>query len=135
MTTATHIPAGFQAITPYLMVRDARAFEAFLTRALDAQTLQLTEHEGRITHMELRALGCVLELSEAQAEGLTTRVALHCFVPDPDAVMQRMLDAGATELYAMTEHPYGERSGGVEDAWGNQWYIARMTDAKARQGD
>lgn len=30
----------------------------------------------------------------------------------------------ATSLWAPENKPYGERSGGVTDAWGNQWYIA-----------
>ena len=132
MTSSTHIPPGHHTITPYLMVRDARAFADFLTRALDAQVIQRTIHEGRITHMELRVLGAMLELAEAPPEHQTTRIGLHCFVPDPDAAMQRMIEAGATPLYAMTDHAYGERSGGVEDAWGNAWYLARVTDAARR---
>src|SRR5262249_18462362 len=37
---------------------------------------------------------------------------------------QRALGAGATSLHAVEEMPYGERSGSVEDPFGNQWYIA-----------
>jgi uncharacterized glyoxalase superfamily protein PhnB len=45
-------------------------------------------------------------------------------VPDVDAVYRRALEAGATSLSEPVDQPYGDRSGGVEDAFGNKWYIA-----------
>ena len=48
----------------------------------------------------------------------------HLYVPDCDTVYQRALQAGATSIAEPVDHPYGDRSGGVKDAFGNQWYIA-----------
>ena len=48
----------------------------------------------------------------------------YVYVPDCDAVYQRALKAGATSISEPVDHPYGDRSGGVKDAFGNQWYIA-----------
>jgi PhnB protein len=45
-------------------------------------------------------------------------------VHDCDAVYERALKAGATSISEPTDQPYGDRSGGVKDPFGNQWYIA-----------
>ncbi len=37
---------------------------------------------------------------------------------------EEALLAGVTSMWAPEDKPYGERSAGVTDAWGNQWYIA-----------
>jgi len=46
------------------------------------------------------------------------------YVPDADAAYARALAAGATSLFPPADQPYGDRCGGVEDAWGHRWYIA-----------
>ena len=51
---------------------------------------------------------------------------------DPDAVFARALEAGGEQLYEVTDHDYGERSGGVRDPFGNSWYLARVTDMAKR---
>ena len=50
--------------------------------------------------------------------------AFHLYVKDCDAVCERAVKAGATLTAAPVDQPYGERSGAVRDAFGNQWYIA-----------
>jgi uncharacterized glyoxalase superfamily protein PhnB len=51
-------------------------------------------------------------------------VSLHYYVPDADAAYERAVQAGGTSIYAPVTHPYGERSGGVLDPFGNKWWIA-----------
>jgi len=45
-------------------------------------------------------------------------------VPDCDAVYQRAVAAGGKSVMEPTDHPYGDRSGAVQDAFGNEWWIA-----------
>ena len=49
---------------------------------------------------------------------------VHLYVSDCDAVYKRALQAGATSIAEPLDQPYGDRSGAVRDAFGNQWYIA-----------
>ena len=49
---------------------------------------------------------------------------LHLYMEDVDAVYRRAIQAGAKSLREPADQPYGDRSGGVEDAFGNQWWIA-----------
>jgi uncharacterized glyoxalase superfamily protein PhnB len=55
--------------------------------------------------------------------------ALHVYVPDVDAAYQRALAAGATSLYAPTDHEYGERGAAAKDRFGNMWYLATASGA------
>jgi PhnB protein len=45
-------------------------------------------------------------------------------VNDTDAVYQRALQAGAASIMEPADQFYGDRSAGVQDPSGNQWWIA-----------
>jgi PhnB protein len=45
-------------------------------------------------------------------------------VEDVAAVYERALAAGAVSLRAPSDQFYGDREAGVEDLFGNHWYIA-----------
>jgi uncharacterized glyoxalase superfamily protein PhnB len=78
--------------------------------------------DGSIGHGELKIGDSVVMVGEAPDEPVTAM--LHLYVEDCDAVYQRALDAGAESLNEPTDQFYGDRSGGVRDKWGNQWYIS-----------
>lgn len=128
----SHIPEGFHAVTLYLHVPDGAAYLDFVQRAFGAEVRHITREGDRIRHAEIVLEGSIIEFGESPD---LTHVALHVFVPDPDAAHARALAAGATLLYEVTDHPYGERSGGVRDAWGNSYYLAAVTDPVARRGE
>ena len=126
----SYIPEGFTAVTPYLLIERPDDFIAFAERALGA-TKRSVQHddEGRMTHGEISVEGCVIEMGEPRGDFEPTRMAFHVFVPDPDASYQRALDGGCESTYPVTDHDYGERSGGVRDPWGNAWFFARLTES------
>lgn len=130
---ADHIPRGFHAVTPYLLLEDPRGFMEFARNGLGAtERFADFDDNGRLTHGELVLLGCVLELGQPQPKFEPSRMNFHVFVEDPDAAHARAIEHGAESLYEVQDHPYGERSGGVQDAWGNQWYFAKVIDHEAR---
>jgi PhnB protein len=49
---------------------------------------------------------------------------LNLYVPDVDSVYKNALAAGGTSLQEPANQFYGDRSGGVQDRWNNQWWIA-----------
>lgn len=49
---------------------------------------------------------------------------VYVYVPDVDATYAKALAAGATSVQPPADQFYGDRSGGVKDAWGNQWWVA-----------
>jgi uncharacterized glyoxalase superfamily protein PhnB len=112
-------PAGYGTVTTGFRANDAKRMLQFLEKAFGAVHLS-----GGIEHAEVRLGDTVMELSEAHGQWGPTRGAYHVFVSDCDAVYAEALRAGATSIWPPEDKPYGERSGGVTDAWGNQWYIA-----------
>ncbi len=71
---------------------------------------------------EIRALGGVDLVFKGNA----------IYVEDPDAAWSQAIEAGATPLYEVIDHDYGERSGGVIDPCGNRWFFAAVTDQQKR---
>jgi uncharacterized glyoxalase superfamily protein PhnB len=128
----SNAPKGFATVTCYLNVEGAREFLHFVERAFGAKITMPPRGDGPVQHAEFSIEGTILEISDARPEWPATRAALHVFVDDPDAAHGRALQAGATSTYAPTDHPYGERSGGVRDRWGNDWFLAKVIDHDKR---
>lgn len=112
-------PAGYGTVTTGFRATGAKEMLAFLTKAFGAVHVS-----GGVEHAEIKLGETMIELSEAHGQWGPTRGGFHLFVSDCDAVYAEALSAGATSLYPPEDKPYGERSAGVTDKWGNQWYIA-----------
>lgn len=119
-------PEGYHSITPYLIVNGADRLIDFLREVFDADLVDRhVDENGEVRHASCRLGDSVVELSGGSNEKFPPmRNALHVYVEDADATYVRALKAGARSLYPPQDHDYGERSGGVEDAFGNHWYIA-----------
>jgi PhnB protein len=131
MTSFT--PAGFHALTPYLVVADAERAIAFYKHVFSAaEVLRLVHAGGKIAHAELRIGNSMLMLTEEQPDwgnyapqsshGSSGHV--HLYVEDVDAVARRALDAGAKELIPVTDQFYGDRGGRFIDPFGHVWIIS-----------
>ncbi len=124
MSATSHRPAGFRAVTPYLIVPDTARVIRFLVDAFGAEERSRTTHaNGTVAHAEVWIGDAVVELAEARPEWPATPAALHLYVEDADATYRRALEAGATSLYEPMDQPYGDRDGGVRDPGGTQWFI------------
>ena len=66
----------------------------------------------------------VIEASQSRGEFPPNKMSIHLYVPDCDAIYQRGIEAGGKSIYEVSDMPYGERSGGIEDPCGNSWWIA-----------
>jgi uncharacterized glyoxalase superfamily protein PhnB len=133
------------ALSPYLVVRDARAALSWYAEAFGAHTVGEPYLDGdRIGHAELDVAGATVYLADPYPElGLTgpedgrVAVTLHLSVPDVDAAMARAEAAGATVERPATDAPYG-RTGVVVDPYGHRWMLqtpARDTAGAPRPGD
>ncbi|SEP24433.1 VOC family protein [Trujillonella endophytica] len=127
------------AISPYLVVRDARGAIAWYAEAFGARTVDGPYPDGdRVGHAELEIAGATLYLADPYPEyGLEAPgtakppVSLHLAVPDVDAVMGRAERAGATIERPATDEPYG-RGGRLVDPYGHRW-IVQSAPAAAEQ--
>ena len=112
-------PAGFGTVTTGFRAVGAERMIEFLEKAFGAEHVS-----GTTSHAEIRLGSTMMELSEPHGQWGPTRGAFHVFVENCDAVYAAALRAGAASLYEPVDKPYGERSAGVTDPWGNQWFIA-----------
>jgi PhnB protein len=54
-------------------------------------------------------------------------------VEDADAVFDRAITAGATELMPVEDSEDGDRRGGVTDPFGHVWYIGTHVEGISRE--
>lgn len=118
------VPAGYQTLIPYFAVGDAAGLLAFVRSAFGAAPGQtMRGPNGIVLHAEARIGDCVLMMGQSAAPRPNTT---YMYVPDVDAAYRRAMAApgAAKSLREPTNEYYGDRSAGVEDAWGNQWWLA-----------
>jgi len=115
-------PDGYNAVSPYLLVKDVRALIDFLSHAFGATELRRQlDADGAIRHAEVRIDDSVLMMGFRPDAELVASV--HVYVEDVDRVYARALDQGATSLSEPRDQPYGDRTAGVQDVQGNYWWI------------
>jgi uncharacterized glyoxalase superfamily protein PhnB len=115
-------PDGYNAVSPYLLVKDVRAMLDFLSHAFGATELRRqVDADGSIRHAEVRIDDSVLMMGYRPGAELIASV--HVYVEDVDRVYARALDQGATSLSEPRDQPYGDRTAGVQDVQGNYWWI------------
>jgi len=120
-----YIPAGLHSVNPYLHPLRAEPVINFLKRAFGAREIaKYASPDGVIHHAEIRVGDSVVEMGEAHGKYQPLQSMFYLYVPDCDSVYRRALAAGATSIAEPQDHPYGDLSGGVQDAFGNQWHIA-----------
>lgn len=118
-------PEGYHTITTYLVVSKAARLIDFLKAAFDAEELNRSvTSDGRIRHAEVKIGDSRLMIGDASNAFRPMPAMLHLYVEDADTLYQRAIAAGATSLRAPADQFYGDRIGGVQDASGNQWWIA-----------
>ena len=125
MSNVKAVPEGYHTITPYLIVEGADKLIEFLKAAFGATVMMTTAGpDGKVGHTEMRIGDSVLMLSEARGEWHAMPVMLYLYVEDADTAWQKAIDAGATSVMPVQDQFYGDRSGGVKDMCGNQWWMA-----------
>ena len=123
-------PDGYNAVSPYLLVRDVRAMLDFLTDVFGAVELRRqADADGTIRHAEVRIGDSVVMVGVRPWAELPIS-SVHVYVADVDRAYARALDHGAASLAEPRDLPYGDRSAGVRDTQGNYWWIGtRLSDA------
>lgn len=92
-------PAGYNTVSPYLIVSDARATIDFLATVFSAALLRsFPDADGRLIHAEVRIDDTVPMLADSAPEWPPVPAYVHAYVPDVNATYSRALAAGATSV-------------------------------------
>lgn len=118
---------------PRLVVADADAALSFYATAFDGQVGErYTGPDGKVVHAMVTAGPVKFAVKDADGHdpaptdgGVPVIIALY--VADPDAVAARMEQGGATVIFPVDDHFYGERGGRLADPFGHLWMIAART--------
>ena len=118
------IPKGFGTVTPFLTVTDAAKLIDFLQQAFAAKVhFRMDAPDGSVRHAEVKIGDSMVMIGQVQP-GQEMQSMLHLYVPETDALYRSALAAGATSIREPADQFYGDRSAGVRDLWGNQWWMA-----------
>lgn len=119
------IPEGYHTVTPYLVVEGAAGLIDFLKQAFDAEEVfRMPGPNDTIGHAEVKIGNSMIMLADAGAQYPATPSMICLYVEDVDTLYQRAIAAGATSIKEPADQFYGDRSGGVKDASGMQWWIS-----------
>jgi PhnB protein len=127
------IPEGYQSLTPYLVIKGARAAIDYYKKVFGAtERMRMDAPGGMIGHAELMIGGSLIMLADEYPDmGFRgpkafggSPVSLLLYVGDVDEVFKRALDAGAKPLRPVADQFYGDRMGSLEDPFGHVWSIA-----------
>ena len=103
----------------------------FYTKFGATENFSLRNNDGSIHVAELEINGAIFHVHETMrdalepisAKGVTAVIGL--FVPNVEEVMQKAIQAGATEINPTTDHEYGYRQGMFKDPFGHYWQIQK----------
>jgi PhnB protein len=126
MTSAKPAPNNYHTVTPYILVQDADKLIDFVKKVFGAkETERITMPDGSIGHAEIRLGDSVIMVSDAKGEQYKPMpTGIYLYVDDCDATYKRALQVGAISIMEPKDQFYGDRSCGIKDQFGNQWWIA-----------
>lgn len=121
-----------QTATPGLGIKNAGAAIEFYKKAFGAKEIMRFESGGVVMHAEISIGNSIVMLGEESPDYRLfspqtlggSPVAMHLYVDDADAFVERAVAAGARLVSPVTDQFYGDRSGRVEDPFGYMWSIA-----------
>jgi PhnB protein len=124
-TNTKPVPAGHHTVTPYIVVAGVAKLIDFAKQVFDATEVHLSKRpDGSVMHAEIRIGDSIVMMGEGGEGGKHFPAMLYLYLDDMDAVYQRAIQAGAKSVREPADQTYGDRVGGVEDAFGNQWWMA-----------
>ncbi len=131
---AQKIPEGFNTVSAYLIVKDAKEAIAFYQKAFGAESgVHMPGPGGQGTlHAEIRIGNSTVMLTDENPQWEMkspstlggTPAGLHLYVDDADKAFQRAIDAGCTVKAPLMDAFWGDRFGKVTDPYGHEWGIA-----------
>jgi PhnB protein len=129
------IPQGYSTVMPYFSVQGASDAIAYYKKAFGAEELvRMPMPDGKVGHAELKIGDSIVMLADEMDHpdaiaksprtlgGVTSGLGLY--VADCDAVFNRAVEAGGKVRRPLTTQFYGDRSGSVEDPFGQVWTIS-----------
>lgn len=140
------IPKGYNSVTPYLIIDNAKSAIDFYIKAFGAkETIRLNAPNGKVVHAELKIGDSKIMLADEchEMNALSPKaykgcaVSIHLYVKDVDSVAKKASQAGAKLIRSPENMFYGDRSATLEDPFGHKWtvstHVEDVTPAQTRK--
>ncbi len=121
-------PAGYNSVSPYFIVDDARLLIDLLKEIFGAKELRRFDRaDGKIMHAEVMLDDSVIMLSDATSTYPAIKAVMHVYSSNVDATIARAKAAGCH-----IEEPVQQREGDPDrrgtfiDCCGNMWSVGQM---------
>ncbi len=119
------IPAGYATLTPgCTLAGAARAIDVYRQVFGAVELARFDAPDGSVAHAELGFGDSRLMLGEPSEQLPPHGARLMMYVADVDALFAKAVAAGFTVKQPLAVQFWGDRTGRVEDPFGNEWYLA-----------
>lgn len=121
----TYKPDGYNDLSTYYLVEGASTFIQFLKDVFDGTELRIYKRpDDTIAHGEIKIGDSVVMVADATAQFKPTVTVVHLYHDNVDAVHQKALAYGCTEIHK-PQQMQGEpdKRGAFSDKWGNMWSV------------
>lgn len=133
MSKVHFVPKGYNAVTPYLVVKGAAKAIDYYKKVFGAtEVLRLPGPGDRIGHAELQIGDSHVMLADefpdmghnSPSEQGNSSASILLYVQDVDSVVARAVAGGAKILKPIADQFYGDRTGFIQDPFGHRWGVA-----------
>ncbi len=127
------IPDNYHRVTPYLIIQGAADAIDFYKKVFGAtEIMRMPGPDGKIGHAELKVGDSVIMLADENLEmghkGPRTfggsPISLLLYVEDVDRTVKEAVTSGSKLVRPVADQFYGDRTGGIVDPFGHEWYLA-----------
>ena len=130
------IPDGYRTITPCIVVENGLEALGFYERAFGAEVVRKLVMGDKLMHSEIRIGDSLVNVNDPFEEfGIAAPkpdeplpASLLIYTEDVDALYDRAIAAGATELNRPADQFHGDRAGSLKDPYGHRWALATHTE-------
>jgi PhnB protein len=121
----TSKPDGFTNVNSYVFLDDPQGMISFCEKVFYAEEKSRTLREnGDIGNVILQIGDSCIMLAQAPPAIGPTPSCFYLYTSNVDHLYQRAVDHGAQSVFPPGDQDYGDRSGGVQDPFGNYWWIS-----------
>lgn len=116
---------GYHILTPFIATEDPEGLISFLRSAFGGEVTYLMRSEDEVLrHATVKIGDSKVMISPGTDLYKPMPVMLQVYVEDTDATYKKALELGAEAIEEPHNELYGDRRAGVQDKWGNKWWIA-----------
>ncbi len=127
MPETSYIRNGLGAVRPYVF--GPESLLGFVQDTFHAEIVERSPDGGEV-ELRIGDSALAMALGDRFPDGVATLASIYVYVEDADATYELAVRNGGLPISPPEDKPYGERSGGVRDEFGNVWYVSTYLGAR-----